>query len=90
MVEGFKAPEQALGFISSENVLKSQTVPLFKLWEGLTSPDCGTAHARGRKRQGGGECYPEPQELTGLGRMVSVIRFELCPDGCHVHFVHPQ
>jgi hypothetical protein len=67
VVEGFKVPEQALGFISSENRVNSQNVPLFEGWADLTSPDCGTARARGRKRQGKGECCPEPQRLTGLG-----------------------
>ena len=67
MVEEFKVPEQALEFILSENMLKSQNGPLFRLWVGLTSPDGGTARARGRKRHGRGECCLEPQRLTDLG-----------------------
>ena len=33
MVAGFEAPEQALEFISPENMLKSQNWVLFRLWE---------------------------------------------------------
>ena len=61
MVRAFK------NLVSAENMLKSQNGPLFRVWAGLTSPDCGTARARGRRRQGGGKYCPEPQGLTGLG-----------------------
>jgi hypothetical protein len=61
-------PERELGIVSSESMLKkTRNDPLFRGWAGLTSPEGGTARARGRKRRGRGKsCLEPPAEIDGV------------------------
>jgi hypothetical protein len=66
VAEGLKVPEQELGIMSTENMLKSQNGPLLGGCTGLTSPEGSAARARGRRRQGGGGILPRTAGVDGF------------------------